>query len=126
MGNHRDSVIDGLTQIAESLGRGGGGVRDNGTLNSTINVEPRMPWPEFGDKNKNPEEADNFIRQFEGICRMANNGAGMRSEDMVHTLGNCLKGNRKILYDTSFKTPLRTAASCRTPLKFTRRSKGDS
>ena len=58
-----------------------------------------MPWPEFGDKNKNPEEADNFIRQFEGICRMANNGAGMRYEDMVHTIGNCLKGNRNMLFD---------------------------
>merc|ERR1712115_228304 len=58
-----------------------------------------MTWPEFGDKNKNPEEAENFIRTFEGICRMANNGAGMRYDDMVHTIGNCLKGNRKMLFD---------------------------
>ena len=95
----RDTMFEGFSQLAENLGRNPGGPRPNSKLNSTIKVEPRMPWPEFGDKNKNPEEADNFIRQFESICRMANNGAGMRYEDMVYTIGNCLKGNRKMLYD---------------------------
>ena len=95
----RDSMVEGFSQIAENMGRHPGGPRHGHKLNSTIKVEPRMPWPEFGDNNKNPEEADNFIRQFESICRMANNGAGMRFEDMVYTIGNCLKGNRKMLYD---------------------------
>ena len=95
----RDTMMDGFTQLSDSLGRAGAGPRNNGKLTSTIKVEPRMAWPEFGDKNRNPEEAENFIRQFEGICRMANNGTGMRYEDMVYTIGNCLKGNRKMLFD---------------------------
>ena len=67
--------------------------------NSTIKVEPKMPWPEFGDRHKDPQEAEDFIRSFESICRMANNGNGMRPEEMVYTIGNCLKGNRKLLFD---------------------------
>ena len=95
----RDSMMEGFTQLSDSLGRAGASTRNTGKLTSTIKVEPRMAWPEFGDKNRNPEEAENFIRQFEGICRMANNGTGMRYEDMVHTIGNRLKGNRNMLFD---------------------------
>ena len=95
----RDTMIEGFTQLTDSLGRAGANARQGGKLTSTIKVEPRMAWPEFGDKNKDPEEAENFVRQFESICRMANNGTGMRYEDMVYTIGNCLKGNRTMLFD---------------------------
>ena len=72
MGNQRDSMVYGFSHIEESLGRGAGGGRTGGRLDSTINVEPRMPWPEFGDKHKSPQETEDFVRQFESICRMAN------------------------------------------------------
>ena len=100
MGNQRDAMMEGFSALADSLRGGGqGGGKGFGTRNSTIKVEPKMPWPEFGDRHKDPQEAEDFIRAFESICRMANNGHGMRPEEMVYTIGNCLKGNRKLLFD---------------------------
>ena len=84
--SQQSQMQDGLSQLAESIGRGPGTTGRRGKLSSTIKVEPRMPWPEFSDKNKNPEDAENFVKQFEAICRMANNGEGMRHEDMVYTI----------------------------------------
>ena len=89
MGNQRESMMEGFSQIAESLGRGTGGGKGGGRLNSTIKVEPKMPWPEFGDCQTSPQEAGDFLRQFESICRIANNGNGMRSEKLVYAPGNC-------------------------------------
>ena len=68
--------------------------------NSTIKVEPRVPWPELGNDTGKPEEAEDFSRNFESICNMANNGKGMPEMDMVMTIGNCLKRNRKLAYDS--------------------------
>ena len=93
MGSQREAMMEGFTALAETMGRTGPGNGKNGRVNSTIKVEPKMPWPEFGDRHKDPQEAEDFIRSFEAICQMANNGNGMRFEEMVYTLGNCLKGN---------------------------------
>ena len=68
-------------------------------MNSTIKVEPRMAWPELGSGSGKPEEAEDFIRSFESMCKLANNGRGMPASDMVLTIGNCLKKGRKLTYD---------------------------
>ena len=68
-------------------------------MNSTIKVEPRMAWPELGSDTGKPEEAKDFLRSFESMCGLANNSKGMPPNDMVVTIGNCLKKGRKIMYD---------------------------
>ena len=68
-------------------------------MNSTIKVEPRLASPELGADTGKPEEAEDFIRSFESMCRLANNGRGMMPSDMVMTIGNCLKKGRKTMYD---------------------------
>ena len=90
-----------LRDVVTSIGRGGaggpgrvgaGGVGPNGQrMQSTIKVEPRLAWPELGADTGKPDEAEDFIRSFESMCRLANNGQGMNPSDMVMTIGNCLK-----------------------------------
>ena len=65
-------------------------------MNSTIKVEPRLAWPELGADSGKPDEAEDFIRSFESMCRLANNGRGMNPSDMVMTIGNCLKKGREL------------------------------
>ena len=60
-------------------------------MNSTIKVGPWMAWPVSGSDSGKPEEAEDFIRSFESMCNLANNGRGMPASDMVMTIGNCLK-----------------------------------
>ena len=37
------------------------------------------------------------------MCNMVNNGQGMEASEMLATLGNCLKGSRKTIYDNIVK-----------------------
>ena len=91
---------DAVREVAGSMGRSEGEGGSNGErMNSTIKVEPRLAWPELGTDTGNPEEAEDFIRSFESMCRLANNGQGMMPSDMVMTIGNCLKKGRKLTYD---------------------------
>ena len=95
----RTAVVESVERIADQLGsqKSGGSVRPK--VNSTIRVEPKMTWPELGDRRRSPEEAEDFVRAFEGICQMANNIEGMMPAEIVRAPGNCLKGNWKMIYE---------------------------
>ena len=56
-------------------------------MNSTIKMEPKLSWPELGNDTGKPQEADDFIRAFEAICNLANNGQGMKPMERVVTIG---------------------------------------
>ena len=49
-----------------------------------IKVEPKMSWPSLGDRQKNPQDAEDFVRAFESICKMANNARGMNMMNEEH------------------------------------------
>ena len=56
--------------------------------------------PTLGDKQNNPQDAEEFVRAFESICKIANNARGMNDLEMVVTLANCLTRTRKLLYES--------------------------
>ena len=62
-----------------------------------MKVEPKMSWPTLGGRQKNPQDAEEFVRAFESICKMANNARGMNELEMVATMSICLTSTRKLL-----------------------------
>ena len=97
LGNTTEMFTSALQGVVSS--RQGGSQGDSQKVNSTIKIEPKLAWPELGNDTGNPQEAENFIKAFEAICNLANNGHGMKPLERVMTIGNCLKKGRKLIYD---------------------------
>ena len=70
---------------------------------STFKVEPRLPFPNYGDDGSGGREAEDFFEKFEDITSLANDGDGMSDKEMVMTLRLCLKGSRKTIYENILK-----------------------
>ena len=59
-----------------------------------------MPWPELGDKNRTPQDAEHFVRSRAAMCDVANDGDGAPAIEMVAMLANCRKGRCRSTCDT--------------------------
>lgn len=72
MDAQQNTTVEGLEGIAEALHARESPPSDSGRpgkLNSTIKVEPQ----------KNPQDAEEFVRGFESICKMASNAGGINA-----------------------------------------------
>jgi len=75
--------------------RGPGPKEDKDERTGVIRVNPVIRWPTLGDRDN---DVDNFLEEFTSMTGLANDGRGMKVSEMLLTLGSCLEGSKKLVY----------------------------
>ena len=61
-----------------------------------------MGWPKLSDEVPHGGEVKVFFENFEDICALANDGAGMLPSERLRTLKSLLVGARLEMYNSIF------------------------
>jgi hypothetical protein len=102
MGNFFERLLDGQKEFLETVknsnqNRKSGQGEDH--LAQTFRIQPTVTWQRLDDSTTGPTAAEDYFKQFESLCSLANTGKGMRKAEMLIALQQTLGGSRKTIFE---------------------------
>jgi hypothetical protein len=96
-------LADAIAKLAEKNVRGSSDEKEK--RSGVIRVTPNIRWPILGD---NDGDIDGFMDEFRSMTGLANDGRGMKTTEMLLTLGGCLRGSKQLISGNILKIARRT------------------
>ena len=94
-----EKMLESQRQFPETVKELKPKARSEDHLAQKFRIQPTVKWERLDDNTHGPAAAEDYFKQFESLCCLANTGKGMRKAEMLIALHQTFGGSRKTIFE---------------------------